>query len=139
MIRSNRRADRDLSAERQRVARGQAYDEEPMIELDSEPIDFRAASESFARVRRLRRTDLQTLRLVTTHQGRRVPTIGGFLLFGQPRVVHFPDAWIQAGRFQKTDRSRIVDRSSAESAFKEAWRLTTPLTPHGRDSVENRP
>ena len=60
---TNRRADRALVAELQRFVRGQAYDEEPMPDLDSEAIDFRGASESFARVRRLRRMDLQTLRL----------------------------------------------------------------------------
>jgi predicted HTH transcriptional regulator len=32
------------------------------------------------------------------------------ILFGTDRERHFPDAWIQAGRFQGTDKSRIVDR-----------------------------
>lgn len=134
---TNRRADRDLIAELQRFARGQAYDEEPMLDLDSEAIDFRAASESFARVRRLRRTDLQTLRLVTTHQGRRVPTIGGVLLFGQPREAHFPDAWIQAGRFQGTDRSRIVDsaeiRAHLPAAVEEAVAFVEKHALHGAE------
>ena len=74
---TNRRADRELIDELRRFARGEAYDEQPMPGLDSEALDFRAASESFAPVRRLRRTDLHTLRLVTTHQGRNVPTVGG--------------------------------------------------------------
>lgn len=121
---TNRRADRQLIEELRRFARGQAYDEEPMLDLDPEAIDFRAASESFAHVRRLRRTDLQTLRLVTSHQGRRVPTIGGVLLFGKPREEHFPDAWMQAGRFQGADRSRILDsveiRTYLPSAIEEA-------------------
>ena len=107
---TNRRADNELVEELRRFARGEAYDEQPMPGLKSEALDFRAASESFAPVRRLRRTDLQTLRLVTTHQGRTVPTIGGLLLFGETRDEHFPDAWIQAGRFHGTDRSRIADR-----------------------------
>lgn len=63
---TNRRADRELIEELRRFARGEAYDEQPMPKLDSEALDFRAASESFAPVRRLRRSDLQTLRLVTT-------------------------------------------------------------------------
>ena len=41
-----------------------------MPELDSEALDFRAASESFAPVRRLSHADLETLRLLTVHQGR---------------------------------------------------------------------
>jgi len=43
------------------------YDEQAIPELDSEALDFRAASELFAPVRKLRRADLETLRLVTKH------------------------------------------------------------------------
>lgn len=68
-----------------------------MPDLDSEAIDFRAASESFAPRRKLKRSDLQTLRLLTVHQGKKVPTIGGMLLFGRDRARHFPDAWILRG------------------------------------------
>jgi predicted HTH transcriptional regulator len=81
-----------------------------MPELDSEAIDFRAASESFSPFKKLRRADLEILRLVTRHQGRRVPTVAGVLLFGRERERYFPDAWIQAGRFRGTTRSRIVDQ-----------------------------
>lgn len=132
---TNRRADRELVEELQRFARGQAYDEKPMPDLDSEAIDFRGASESFARVRRLRRTDLQTLRLVTSHQGRRVPTIGGVLLFGTQRKEHFPDAWIQAGRFQGADRTRILDsaeiRAHLSNAAEEAVAFVEKHALHG--------
>jgi predicted HTH transcriptional regulator len=98
-----------------RFARDEAFDERPMPELDSEALDFRAASESFAPARKLSRADLETLRLVTIHQGRKVPTVGGMLLFGRDRERHFPDAWIQAGRFRGTDKSRIVDRAEIRS------------------------
>jgi predicted HTH transcriptional regulator len=37
------------------------------------------------------------------------------LLFGRERASHFPDAWIQVGRFQGTDRSKIVDRAEIHS------------------------
>ena len=112
---TNRRADRELIEELRRLARGESYDEQALPELDSEAIDFRAASESFAPVRKLRRTDLETLRLLTRHQGRKVPTVGGMLLFGKERGRHFPDAWIQAGCFRGTDKSRIVDHVEIES------------------------
>jgi hypothetical protein len=39
-----------------------------MPELDSEAIDFRAAFELFAPVRKLKRADLETLRLVTMNR-----------------------------------------------------------------------
>ncbi|MHB2024523.1 MAG: hypothetical protein ACYCO3_14550 [Mycobacteriales bacterium] len=86
-----------------------------MPRLHSEALDFRAASESFAAVRKLRRADLETLHLVTDHPGRTVPTVGGVLLFGRDRGRHFPDAWIQAGRFAGVDKSRIIDCAEIRS------------------------
>ena len=82
---TNRRADRELREELGRFARGEAFDEQPMPDLDSEAIDFRAASESFSGVRKLGRRDLENLRLITEYQGKKVPTFGGFLLFGRQR------------------------------------------------------
>ena len=51
---TNRRADRELSDELRRFAQGAAFDEQPMLEFDSEAIDFRVASELFASVRKLK-------------------------------------------------------------------------------------
>ncbi|MEJ7809502.1 MAG: ATP-binding protein [Gemmatimonadaceae bacterium] len=101
--------------ELRRLARGESFDEQPMLDLDSEALDFRAASESFAPVRKLNGRDLDTLRLVTSYQGRKVPTVGAILLFGRDRERHFPDAWIQAGRFDGTDKSQILDRAEIRS------------------------
>ena len=92
-------------------SRGQSFDEQPMADVDSEAIDFRAASESFSGFRKLTERDLDVLGLCTIHRGRRVPSVGGLLLFGRERLVHFPDAWIQAGRFAGTDKSEIVDQA----------------------------
>lgn len=134
---TNRRADPELIEELRRVARGEAFDEQPMPGLGSEDLDFRAASESFAPVRELARRDLETLRLVTGHQGRKVPTVGGMLLFGRDRERHFPDAWIQAGRFAGKDKSRIVDhveiRSLPVAAIDEAIAFVQKHTLHGAE------
>ena len=65
---TNRRADRELVHELRRFALGEAFDEQAMPECDSEALDFRAASESFASVRKLKRADLETLRLMMKHQ-----------------------------------------------------------------------
>jgi ATP-dependent DNA helicase RecG len=108
---TNRRADAEMIQELRRAARGESYDEQPMPGLDSEAVDFRAASESFAPIRKLGRRDLETLRLVTGHQGRKVPTVGGIRLFGRAREHHFPDAWIQAGRSRGTDKAHIMDQA----------------------------
>ncbi len=106
---TNRRADQELIGGMRRFAQGESYDEQAMPELNSEEVDFRAASELFAPVRTLKRSDLETLRLITTHQGRKVPTVGGLLLFGKNREHYFPDAWVQAGRFRGTDKAHIDD------------------------------
>ena len=106
---SNRLADAALVAEMRRHATGESFDEGPLPALDSEALDFRAASESFAPTLTLTRGNLQTLRLVTPHQGRLVPTVGGVLLFGTDRLAHFPDAWVQAGRFAGADKATIAD------------------------------
>ena len=63
-------------------------------------------------MRKLKRRDLETLRLLVPHQGRKVPSIGGLLLFGRDREAHFPDAWIQAGRFAGTDKTNILDSAA---------------------------
>ena len=107
---TNRRADSELIAEMGRFARGESFDQQPMPELDSEALDFRAASESFSEFRKLTDGDLDILGLRATYQGHRVPTVGGTLLFGRERLAHFPDAWIQAGRFAGVDKARILDR-----------------------------
>ena len=68
---TNRRADRELIEELRRFARGESYDEQAMPELDSEALDFRAASELFAPVRKLKPANLETLRLSTGSRGPR--------------------------------------------------------------------
>ena len=132
---TNRRADARLIAEMQRFARGESFDERPMPALDSEALDFRVASELFSPVRKLTRTNIDTLRLLTTHQGRSVPTVGGLLLFGQDRLDHFPDAWIQAGRFAGTDKAAIIDQAefkmSLIQAIEEAIAFVEKHSLHG--------
>lgn len=108
---TNRAADAALIGELTRRIGAGGFDEEPLAELDSEAIDFGAASQCFAEHRPLRRTDLETLGLVRRVQGRAVPTVGGILLFGRERLGRFPDAWLQAGRFAGTDRATLADRA----------------------------
>jgi predicted HTH transcriptional regulator len=132
---SNRQADKELIAELRRFASGDSYDEEPLPDLDSEAIDFRAASELFASKRKLKKADLDTLRIVAKHQGRKVPTVGGMLLFGKERERRFPDAWIQAGRFDGVDKVRIIDTLSVRSflprAVEEAMAFVQKHDLHG--------
>jgi ATP-dependent DNA helicase RecG len=134
---TNRHADAELIEELRRFARGIGFDEQPMPEFSSEALDFRAASESFADFRALTRRDLETLRILTDHQGRKVPTVGGMILFGKDRERHFPEAWIQAGRFEGSDRSQIVDRAEFRSipvrAIEEAIAFVHKHALHGAE------
>ncbi len=134
---TNRRADAELIQELRRLIRGESFDEQPMLDVDSEALDFRVASESFAPVRTLHRRDLATLRLTTDYQGRQVPTNGGLLLFGNERERVFPDAWIQAGRFNGVDKSTILDhvelRSLPITAISEAIAFVEKHAHHGAE------
>ena len=129
---TSRQADPEMIAELRRYVSNRSFDEEPVPELDSEAIDFRVASESFADIRRLRRPELATLRLVTDYQGKNVPTVGGVLLFGVDRLSRYPDAWIRVGLFAGSDRTRILDdkeiRSSLPQATEEALTQVERMT-----------
>lgn len=104
---TNRKADAPQIEELKRLNWRTTFDEQAIPDLKSEAIDFRAASEFFAPYRQLTAQPWSTLRIVTEHQGRQVPTIGGLLLFGKDRFARFPDAWIQAGRFAGSNQRGV--------------------------------
>jgi len=117
---TNRKADALQIEELRRWNRIDTFDEQVIPDLNSEAIDFRAASELFAPYRQLTSQSLSTLRITAEHQGRQVPTIGGLLLFGRDRFSQFPDAWIQAGRFAGANRTRILDSTAIRSFLPRA-------------------
>jgi ATP-dependent DNA helicase RecG len=117
---TNRRADQAQIDEMKRISRGRGFDEEPMSELSSEAIDFQLASECFSDLRKLKKTDLKSLLLLTNHQGKEVPTVGGVLLFGKKRHASFPDAFLRAGAFKGVDKTNIVDSSDLIAVFPKA-------------------
>ena len=49
-----------------------------------------------------------------------MPTVGGVLLFGADRLAHFPDAWIQAGRFAGIDKATILDHVEIKTPLVQA-------------------
>ncbi|KKG55815.1 AlbA family DNA-binding domain-containing protein [Methanosarcina mazei] len=108
---SNRKADSDLIQELRRSAMGITFDEQSLPDRTVEDLDFEAAVVCFERKRKLVEKDLESLRLVTRHQGHLVPTVGGMLLFGKDREIIFPDAWIQCGRFIGKDKADIFDHT----------------------------
>lgn len=119
---TNRKAESLQIEELKRWNQMGSFDEQAIPELKSEAIDFRVASELFAPYRQLSSQAWSTLRLTTEHQGRQVPTVGGLLLFGKDkdRFARFPDAWIQAGRFAGTNRTRLLDSAEIRSFLPRA-------------------
>ncbi|MHB1463167.1 MAG: ATP-binding protein [Armatimonadota bacterium] len=107
---TNRQADKPLIAEMRRSALNLSYDEEPMPDINPEALDFRVASGLVSGFREWSDSTPESLHLVCRYQGRLVPTVGGVLLFGKDRERHFPDAWIQCGRFIGYDKARIQDQ-----------------------------
>lgn len=131
---TNRQADQTFIDEFKRQVRNESFDEQPMVELNSEAIDFRAASECFKSIKQLKTNDLKTLKLLTLFQGQLVPTLGGIILFGVEREKYFPDAWLQVGRFMGTDRSRFLDTAEIRGypiqAIEEAFSFIKRNTSH---------
>jgi ATP-dependent DNA helicase RecG len=111
---TNRSAGPEVLAELRRANTGQAYDEQPLPDLNSEAIDFRAASEQFEPVRKLRRSDLSSLGVTRRAANREVPSVGGILLFGTKRRELFPDAVIELGRFEGADRTELLDMQTVD-------------------------
>ena len=96
-------------------------DEQPCTEVNSEEIDFRAASEFFSAVsRQLTSPRRKSLGLVVNHGGRDVPTQGAILLFGKNRRDIFPDAVIRCARFQGTTTARFLDQTEIDEYLPKA-------------------
>lgn len=106
---TNREADQTMIEELKWSVTNKYFDETPLLDLNPEAIDFRVASGFFEGKKVLSKKDLQTLELVVTSQGRKVPTVGGIILFSPQREEFFPDCWIQAGRFVGTTKSELMD------------------------------
>lgn len=117
---SNRQADQALVAELRRSVEGIAFDEMPMPELSINDLDIDAAQQAFVDIRQLNKQSLLTLKLLTNHQNKQVPTKGGILLFGKQRTRYFSDAWIQCGRFLGTQKLDIFDHIDIDAPLPQA-------------------
>lgn len=117
---TNRQADSELVAELHRSAEGIAFDELPMPDLSEDDLDIDAARRAFAGIRDLDSQTLLTLKLLKKDQGKLSPTKGGMLLFGRNRNFHFPDAWVQCGRFVGRDKSAIFDHIELDEPLAQA-------------------
>ncbi|MFZ0610966.1 MAG: helix-turn-helix domain-containing protein [Desulfobacterales bacterium] len=106
---TKRQPDRELIAELRRSVEGVAFDELPMSDLSIKDLDLAALKTLFRGTHELDEKELLTLRLLKKDQGRLAPTKGAVLICGKDRALHFPDAWVQCGRFIGRDKARIFD------------------------------
>lgn len=117
---TNRQADSALIEELRRSVSGTAFDEQPMLGRTPADLDHEAITAAFAGIRSIREQDLHSLRVLTTVQGRDVPTAGGMLLFGRDRQRWFPDAWVQCARFTGTTKAGIFDQLDIQAPLPQA-------------------
>lgn len=117
---TNRQADRELITELRRSVEGGSFDELPMPDLSIEDLDLKTAQTSFKAKRELDEQGLLTLKLLRREQGTLVPTKGAVLLFGKDRISHFPDAWIQCGRFTGITKTNIFDHTELYEPLPQA-------------------
>jgi ATP-dependent DNA helicase RecG len=117
---TNRQADATLIEELRRSVSGAAFDEQPIIDLSVDDLDREAITAAFEGIRSMNDQDFHSLRVLTTVQGRVVPTAGGVLLFGRDRERWFPDAWLQCARFVGTTKAGIFDQLDIHAALPQA-------------------
>ena len=117
---SNRQAGPDWIAQTRRTAAGLVFDEQPMPTLSVQDLDLDAMARWFGPQRPLDTARLQTLKLLRADQGRLLPTRGAVLLWGREREQHFPDAWVQCGRFRGLDKVDIFDQQDIHAHLPDA-------------------
>jgi len=118
---TNRRAGPEMIESIRRLARNISFDEQPCTEINSEDVDFRAASEFFQSVsRKLTPAIRKTLGLVVNHGGKDIPSLGAVLLFGKDRHLLFPDAVVRCARFQGNTTNRFLDQMEIDEHLPKA-------------------
>ncbi len=112
---TNRPAGPEMVAAIKRLACNTFFDEMPRLEINSEAIDFRAASELFEQVSHpLTPPKRRSLGLTIIQGNREVPTNGAVLLFGRKRGELFPNATVRCARFKGTDTSQFLDQNEID-------------------------
>ncbi len=122
---TNRRAGPELIAAIRLLATNKYFDEQPCPEIDSEAVDFRAASEFFSQVsRKLTPSSRRSLGLLVRHADREYLSRGAVLLFGKQRQAVFPDATIRCARFKGNDTARFIDKTEIDEYLPQAVEST---------------
>ena len=118
---TNRRAGPEMIEAIRRLARNISFDEQPCREINSEDIDFRAASEFFSSVsRKLTPQIAKSLGLLVSQGRKDIPSLGAVLLFGKNRQRFFPDAVIRCARFHGIETNRFLNQLEIDEHLPQA-------------------
>ncbi len=117
---TTRLADQELVKIIERSALIQSFDEEicPGATLDDIDLDY--TQEVFLPHRKVASKELISLGVLSKVRETITPTVGGMLLFSKERLRYFPDAWIQIGSFEGTDKTKITNTHKVTSPFPQA-------------------
>lgn len=105
---TNRLVDPCMIQEMKRSQLGSSFDETSFSELPMEDLD-KNEFQKYLGPKGSLENSMENLKLITQDASRKVPTIGGVLLFGKSRHIHFPDALIKVGIFSGIDKSKIKE------------------------------
>ena len=114
---TNRLADQALLNIIERSVITKSLDEEPCYAASYADLDIAFAAQLFEKRRKLEKNDLLTLWLVIKNGDLLIPTVGGIILFSPDRLRFFPDAWIQLGAFDGTNKVNIVNSQSITTSL----------------------
>lgn len=117
---TTRLADTDLLKAIERSVVVRSFDEGLCYEASCEEIDTREIAQLFAQKKELTTNDFITLGVLVKDRENLIPTVGGILLFSKNRLKYFPDAWMQVGVFEGTDKKEIVNSQEITVFLPEA-------------------
>jgi len=139
---TNRLADAVMQSELKRVGIVDSFDKQALPDLSADDLDFKAISEAFSSIKKIKLSDLESLDFLTIYQSKKVPTTGGLILFGKDRLKHFPDAWIQVGRFEGITKTKIFDTQEITSypvlAIDEVMNFVKKHAMHGIEIINSK-
>jgi len=119
---TNRIADKATTAEIQRLAIHQSFDELPNIQATEGDIDFDYAKMQFelSAKKKMDQNTAKSLNLLVRHQSDYYPSNAAILLFGKQRSRFFPDAILRCGCFSGLTKNQITDQQEINVALPSA-------------------
>lgn len=114
---SNRLADIHMRESIKRSQISHSYDEEVCPYADESDIDTQKVIDAFAPFRSISKENMLSIGLFNKVNDAFIPSIGGILFFGRNKERFFPDAWLQAGCFQGTKKTVILDTIDIKESF----------------------